>query len=52
MFAWILNTMPVIAGSLDCMVRVAAFCARGGGAKFTNASRIWRTPKFFNAEPK
>ena len=52
MFAWILKTMPVIAGSLASIVRVAAFCARGGGAKLTNASRICRTPKFFNAEPK
>ncbi len=32
MFAWILKMMPVIAGSVASMVRVAALRLSGGGA--------------------
>ena len=32
MFAWILKMIPVIAGSVASMVRVAALRLKGGGA--------------------
>ena len=52
MFAWILNTTPVIAGSVASTVRVVAFWLAGGGAWRMSASSRSRTPKFLSALPK
>ena len=53
MFAWILKTMPVIAGSLASTVRVGGLlrCAAAARSAISASSRS-RTPKFRSALPK
>ncbi len=52
MFAWILNTKPVIFGSVGATARVSASWPRGGGATSASPSIRSRTPKLRKAEPK
>ena len=51
MFAWILNTKPVILPSSAFTVRLAAACARGLGANSASASMSSLTPKSLSALP-
>ena len=56
-FAWILNTKPVNAGSLGSTSRVLPFAKTasrgcGGGAQSTSARSTSRTPKLLMPEPK
>src|SRR5690606_39820483 len=48
MFAWILNTTPVIRGSVAATMRLSALRLAGGGAWATSASSRSRTPKFLS----
>ena len=52
MFAWILNTKPVIFGSAACTTRSSAVRGKGPGECLTNELRSSRTPKLLTAEPK
>ena len=52
MFAWILNTNPLIAASLGSTIRVVVPRLLGAGACSTKKSSSSCTPKLFTAEPK
>ena len=52
MFAWILNTKPVKAGSVGSTLRDVASRGCGGGAHSTSACSTSRTPKLLMPEPK
>ena len=52
MFAWILNTKPVMRGSVGSTRRLSASWPRGGGATLARPSMRSRTPKLRSAEPK